>query len=61
VLELLPGKLITRDNYLSMKVDAVSSAPLPFGIPPTSVEGAAPSWLAQRTPRNRYNAFRARG
>jgi NADH dehydrogenase len=60
VLELLPGKLITRDNYLSMKVDAVSPAPLPFGIPATSVEGTAPTWLARRTPRNRYNAFRAR-
>ena len=61
VLELLPGKLLTRDNYYSMKVDAVSSAPLPFGIPQTPLEAAAPTWLAQHTPRNRYNAFRARG
>jgi NADH dehydrogenase len=60
-LELLPGKLITRDNYHSMKVDAVSSAPLPFGIAPTPLEAAAPAWLAQHTPRDRYNAFRARG
>jgi NADH dehydrogenase len=61
VLELLPGKLITRDNYLSMKVDSVSPAPLPFGIPRTPLDAAAPTWLAQHTPRNRYNAFRARG
>lgn len=60
-LELLPGKLITRDNYYSMKVDAVSSASLPFGIAPTPLEAVAPAWLAQHTPRDRYNAFRARG
>ena len=61
VMELLPGKLLTRDNYYSMKVDSVSSAPLPFGITPTPLEAVAPAWLVQRTPRNRYNAFRARG
>jgi len=60
VIELLPGKLITRDNYYSMKVDSVSSAPLPFGIASTPLEAVAPAWLVQRTPRNRYNAFRAK-
>ena len=61
VMELLPVKLITRDNYYSMKVDSVSTAPAPFGITPTPLEAVAPTWLVQRTPRNRYNAFRARG
>lgn len=61
VMELLPGKLLTRDNYQSMKVDSVASAPLPLGIAPTPLEAVAPAWLAQRTPRDRYNAFRARG
>ncbi len=36
-LELLPGKLLSRDNCDSMKVDNVSSQPFPFGIEP---EGA---------------------
>ena len=56
-MELLPGKLMTRDNYHSMKVDSVSASPLPFGIAPTALEAVAPTWLAQRTPRNRYNLF----
>jgi NADH dehydrogenase len=60
MMELLPGKLITRDNYASMTVDNVSGAPLPFGIVPTSLEAVAPAWLAQRTPRDRYNLFRDR-
>ena len=59
-MEILPGKLMTRDNLKSMKVDNVSSAPLPFGLTPTALEGVAPTWLAQRTPRDRYNLFRDR-
>ena len=59
-MELLPMKLLTRDNYYSMKVDSVSASPLPFGIAPTALEAVAPTWLAQRTPRNRYNLFRDR-
>ena len=60
VMEYLPGKLLTRDNYRSMKVDNVSSGALPFGIDPTALEAAAPTWLAQRTPRDRYNLLRDR-
>jgi NADH dehydrogenase len=59
-MELLPGKLLTRDNYYSMKVDSVSDKPLPFGLTPTPLEAVAPVWLAQRTPRNRYRLFRDR-
>jgi uncharacterized protein YbjT (DUF2867 family) len=60
-MELAPMKLITRDNYRSMQVDNISTRALPFGIPPTALEAVAPTWLAQRTPRNRYHAFRAKG
>lgn len=59
-MELMPVKLITRDNVRSMSVDSVSSSPLPFGIIATPLEAIAPLWLAQRTPRNRYNLFRDR-
>lgn len=59
-MELLPGKLLTRDNLESMKVDSVSSSPLPFGSIATGLEAVAPDWLAQGTPRDRYNIFRDR-
>jgi uncharacterized protein YbjT (DUF2867 family) len=59
-MELLPMKILTRDNYESMKVDSVSSQPFPFGLEPTPLEAVAPSWLANRTPRGRYNFFRDR-
>jgi NADH dehydrogenase len=59
-MELLPGKLMTRDNIESMKLDSVSASTLPFGVTPTALEGVAPEWLAQRTPRGRYQLFRDR-
>ncbi|MGH8633156.1 MAG: complex I NDUFA9 subunit family protein [Burkholderiales bacterium] len=58
VLELLPVKLMTRDNYYSMKVDNVCSCDFPFGIAPAALEAVAPSYLGQRTPRARYQRFR---
>jgi NADH dehydrogenase len=59
-MELLPGKLMTRDNVESMKVDSVAESGLPFGVIPTALEAVAPEWLAQRTPRGRYRLFRDR-
>ena len=60
-MELLPVKLMTRDNYRSMKVDNVCSCDYPFGIAPAALEAVAPSYLGQRTPRARYQRFRERG
>lgn len=59
-MELLPVKLLTRDNHYSMQVDSLSASRLPFGIAPTALEAAAPAWLASNTPRTRYNLFRDR-
>jgi NADH dehydrogenase len=59
-MEFMPGKLMTRDNVDSMKLDSVSDEPLPFGVSATALEGVAPTWLAQRTPRGRYQQFRER-
>jgi uncharacterized protein YbjT (DUF2867 family) len=60
VMGLSPVKVLTRDNYLSMKVDSVSQQAFPFGLRPTPLEAVAPVWLANRTPRARYQMFRDR-
>jgi len=57
-MEFLPFKLMTRDNYHSMKVDNVCSCGFPFGITPAALEAVAPSYLGSRTPRARYQRLR---
>jgi uncharacterized protein YbjT (DUF2867 family) len=61
-MEWLPVKLMTRDNYYSMKVDSVCDCPFPepFGFQPTPMEAVVPLYLAQNTPRARYRWFRFR-
>ena len=56
--ELLPMKLLTRDNYHSMQVPNVCSSEFPFGIRPVALEAASPSWLAPAGPRERYPRLR---
>jgi len=58
MLELLPVKVMTRDNVRSMQVPSVCSTPFPFGIEPAALEALAPSWLAPSSPRGRYPALR---
>lgn len=59
LMEFAPGKLLTRDNYNSMKVDSVSDASLPFGVCATAIEAVAPNYLADQTLSARYNALRS--
>lgn len=60
-MECLPGKMMSLDNVRSMTVDSVChGCVFPFGIVPQAVEAIAPVWLAQRSPRARYAAFRNR-
>lgn len=58
MLELMPGKLMTADQYYSMRVDSVSSSPLPFGLRSTALETIAPVYLSGKFPRSRYSFFR---
>ena len=60
VMGMMPRKLLTLDNYRSMKVDSVSDSPFPFGIVPTALEGVAQTYLGHRTPRARYQEMRER-
>ena len=60
-MECLPGKLMSLDNVRSMSVDSVcDGCTLPFGLVPETLEAVAPAWLAFRSPRGRYAAFRDR-
>jgi len=58
IMEWLPGKLMSRDNVLSMSLDSTSTAPLPFGIQPTALEAVAPAYLRGTDPRSRFNLLR---
>jgi len=59
-MEFLPVKLMTRDNYYSMKTDNVCDCDFPeiFGFKPAALEAVAPSYLTGGTPRERYRLFR---
>jgi len=63
MLEMLPGKLMSRDNLASMQVDAVCGGPFPavFGFEPTALELVAPQWLAPEGEHSRYDPLRAQG
>lgn len=61
LLEMLPGKLMSRDNLASMQAPSVCSGPFPaiFGFQPSALEAVAPGYLANQTPRGRYDRYRA--
>jgi NADH dehydrogenase len=58
--EMLPGKLMSRDNLDSMRLPSVTSAPFPFGIQPEVVEAVVPSYLPPVDPFELYPALRLR-
>lgn len=62
MMEFSPVKVMTRDNYYSMKIDSVCACPFPevLGFEPTAIEAVAPEYLGGQTPRARYKEFRDR-
>ena len=58
IMEWLPGKLMSRDNVLSMSLPSTSAAPFPFGIRPAALEAVAPSYLQAMYGRARFNRLR---
>jgi NADH dehydrogenase len=63
VLELLPGKLMSRDNLASMELDSVCDCDFPavFESKPTALEAVAPDYLTPVATRSRYSGLRAQG
>ena len=63
VLEMLPGKLMSRDNLKSMAKDSVCDCPFPtvFGVTPAALEAIAPEYLAPAAMRSRFDGYRAGG
>jgi uncharacterized protein YbjT (DUF2867 family) len=61
-MELMPVKLMTRDNVRSMEVDSVcvTSFPAFLGFQPVALETIVPDYLSEDNPRNAYNRFRTR-
>jgi len=57
---LLPGRPFTLDNYHSLQHASLcmDNALPALGITPTSVKAVVPGYLAGRTPRGRFQAFR---
>jgi len=60
-MELLPIKLMTRDNLASMQADNVCGCDFPaiFDFQPTPLEAVVPEYLSNKTPRTGYLRFRS--
>jgi len=60
LMELLPVKLMSRDNLHSMEIDSISANTFPkvFNIIPTSIEAVIPQYLVDQTSRGAYDRFR---
>ncbi len=60
MMELMPVKLMSRDNVRSMEVESVSEQVFPaiFNITPSAMETVIPQYLVDHTARGAYDRFR---
>jgi uncharacterized protein YbjT (DUF2867 family) len=60
-MELMPIKLMSRDNVRSMAVDSVTSQPIAaeLAVTPTPMDAIIGDYLADANPRGAYDAFRS--
>jgi NADH dehydrogenase len=60
MMELLPVKLMSRDNVRSMAVDSISKKPLPavLGVVATPLEAVIAEYLVNNTQRGAYDRYR---
>jgi uncharacterized protein YbjT (DUF2867 family) len=61
MMELMPIKLMSRDNVRSMQIDSVCNPPIvpELGVTPTALEVIVPEYLVNATPRGAYDGFRS--
>ena len=61
MMELMPIKLMTRDNVRSMQVDSICSTAIApeLGVEPTALDVVVPEYLLNTDPRSAYDGFRA--
>ena len=61
MMELLPIKIMSRDNIRSMAVDSISSSPFPavFEVTPAALEAVIPEYLVNANTRGAYDRFRS--
>lgn len=60
LMELLPIKLMSRDNVRSMAVDSTSEEALAaiLGVVPSALEAVIPEYLVNKTQRGAYDRYR---
>jgi NADH dehydrogenase len=61
LLEHLPGRMMSRDNLASMRVDNIAEGPIAaeLGITPTALEAIAPRYLAGVHMQQQMDAYRS--
>ena len=61
MMELMPIKLMSRDNVRSMQIDSVSNQPIAaeLNVLPTALDIIVPEYLRNSNQRADYNAFRS--
>lgn len=60
IMEHLPGKPFSRDNFFSTRVNSLCKSQFPevFGIKPASIEAIVPGYLGSRDVNTRFNVMR---